>query len=733
MLSIPKETDPKIRAAQVTALFSGAPLFWGLGILAAGVFCYVSWDVIKHVPTIIWLSSLSLVYIVRLLFVLAFRRKDTAPSEARKWVALNIFLSFLTGAAWGSASLLLFDGSSVFRDALLGLLYASVIVGHIAGQHILLGSVIAFTTPITLLYTTRAFGIGGEYQVVLGLSLCIFWVLSLNAARFLYSARTSSLRLLERLKTEIGVRKKAEMNLRRAHDELEDRVQERTAALSQANKELCRLTNAIEQAAEAVLILSPAGNIQYTNPAAEKLIGSSGTELARTNLSLLIIGNDETTLSEVFAKTRGTHAPWNGEMRLVTQNEMADIEITVSPVLNVEDGGFEFIVIARDITQQKKLQNELLQTKRLSSLGALVAGIAHELNTPIATILGYSEELAGYETLPDEPRTFSRWIAQEAQRCADIVRSLLLFSRKQPSEKVVLELNKIIRPLVNMQRHAFAAKGLLLSTDFHDGRIMIVGDQSKLQQVFLNLITNAFYALTHPPVSDGELSITTRLVEGDAAVVEITNNGPAIPLDIIDRIFDPFFTTKPVDEGTGLGLSISYGIIQEHGGTIGVETRRPAGVCFRITLPLADQSFGRAAQAAMPPGAGARILLVKDDVHYLEWLKSVCRGAGLNTIEATNGAEAVAFLKDTDPALIISDTAMPEIDGCTLAQWISNEKPQLLDRLILLSEKGTGVDHDFCDQYYIELLPKSVTKTDLLKCIYEKILSNEHKNISCRG
>jgi signal transduction histidine kinase len=238
-------------------------------------------------------------------------------------------------------------------------------------------------------------------------------------------------------------------------------------------------------------------------------------------------------------------------------------------------------------------QEQLLQSAKLAAIGQLVSGVAHEMNNPLAGIIGYSELLLGRD-INEHNRSALKKIYGEAQRTARIVRNLLSFARAQKSEKKPVSINDLLISTLELRNYELKVNNITVHSDLDRRLPATVADPQQLQQVFLNLINNTEQALLSAGDS-GNLLVKTRADSGNIYII-FCNDGPNIPEEYVDKIFDPFFTTKEVGKGTGLGLSICYGIIQEHGGDISAHSPPegyPRGACFTVKLPISLGSTAR--------------------------------------------------------------------------------------------------------------------------------------------
>jgi two-component system, NtrC family, sensor kinase len=256
-----------------------------------------------------------------------------------------------------------------------------------------------------------------------------------------------------------------------------------------------------------------------------------------------------------------------------------DIEVVSLPT-NFE-GRLVFQTHVRDITDKKRLEEQLTRSEKLAAVGQLAAGVAHEINNPLGGILVYSYLML--EDLPaDHPeRPQVQKIIREATRCKEIIKGLLDFSRQLPSRLHPININALVTELLGLVENHLNFQNVGLQKDLAPDLPPVQGDKNKLEQVFLNLFMNAGQAMA----GHGSLSVTTSLNTNGAVEIRISDTGPGIHPDHLPRLFDPFFTTKEVGRGVGLGLSVSYGIIKQHRGRIYADTASPGGATFVIELP----------------------------------------------------------------------------------------------------------------------------------------------------
>jgi two-component system NtrC family sensor kinase len=247
-------------------------------------------------------------------------------------------------------------------------------------------------------------------------------------------------------------------------------------------------------------------------------------------------------------------------------------------------GKAEYLMVIKDISNIMNLQRRLIQAEKLSALGQMIAGVAHEMNNPLAGILGYSQLLLE-EDLPANVSSDIRVILKEGKRCQRIVKNLLTFARKHKSDREPIDVNELLNSILELSAYDFKVGTVRLTKKLLQNLPRVTGDFNQLQQVFLNLISNALFALQAVTKEHKELIVQSECTE-DRIRVKVTDNGPGMSPAVKARIFDPFYTTKEVGQGMGLGLSICFGIVQSHHGNLYVESELGQGATFIVELPL---------------------------------------------------------------------------------------------------------------------------------------------------
>jgi two-component system NtrC family sensor kinase len=410
------------------------------------------------------------------------------------------------------------------------------------------------------------------------------------------------------------------------------------------------------------------------------------------------VTSDSAFQGRIFSETR-----WQLQMPAAE----AEWECSSCPE-ETSDSHLHHVVVLREITESRRLQEQLLQSEKLAALGELVSGVAHELNNPLATVVGYSQLMEDDPSLPEHMRRQMRLVYQEAQRASGIVQNLLAFARGSAPEKMRLSVNEVLQSLVQLRAYQLQADNIRVTTDYAADLPLVWGDPLQLQQVFLNIINNAAQAM-HEWRGGGELRIITQRIEGAdeqapaGLVVSFTDNGPGIAPEHLRRVFDPFFTTKGVGRGTGLGMSISMGIISNHNGRISAESRVGHGARFCIELPAMEFSHDAANGTTDMPHEGIlpqrlvvnedfsllddarRILVIDDEEPVITLISEILSMDGHSVTPAFNGAEALALLQAQEFNLIISDVRMPAVGGPTFFEILQTTRPDLLPQVIFVT------------------------------------------------
>jgi two-component system NtrC family sensor kinase len=376
---------------------------------------------------------------------------------------------------------------------------------------------------------------------------------------------------------------------RRWTDELQKAVDRSTADLKRSEE---RYRSVVERSPDFIFLLDNQGLIMRANTAAARAFNTPAPALKGRSIKEFFAPEDAEALLDqahyVFTTSRNFES--KGEVRIRGRTYWLFNHLV--PLFG-EDGRTveRVLVFARDMTERQRMEDQMVRTEKLASIGTLAAGVAHEINNPVGIMLGFSEMLL--DRVPPDSKEFEmlKTIERQGLNCKRIVENLMTFARQPSKQDEFCDLNREVENVLKLVQNTLLTKKIDLDLRLAPGLPKVRGDAGELQQVFLNLITNAIAAMPE----GGKLTVATRVIP-DKQMVEamVADTGTGIPKEYVDRIFDPFFTTKKVGEGTGLGLSVSYAIVEKCGGRIRFETKTAketpgdTGTTFFVSLPLAD-------------------------------------------------------------------------------------------------------------------------------------------------
>jgi len=347
-----------------------------------------------------------------------------------------------------------------------------------------------------------------------------------------------------------------------------------------------------------ILVLDTAGLISYANRRCYEA-GYQEGELIGHRLVDWVEGSHREDFDAALETTANGHQVENLELRVRrSDGSMGHFSISLSPMRDEQNAVNSVVVVMTDITDAALLQAKLAHSEKMATIGRLVSGVAHEVNNPLAAILGFTDLLLENPEVPAAAREDLQIILQETQRTKDIVQDLLSFARQRPVQRELVHVNSVLRQTIKLRSYDFASHGVEVVEDFEETLAAALGDSQQLQQVFLNILNNAYDAVQDAG-QRGRIRIQTRR-QAEMIEVAISDNGTGIADP--QRIFDPFYTTKQVGKGTGLGLSICYGIVRAHGGEIQCWNNEAGpGSTFVVRIPVATEP-GLAAAASKEAG-----------------------------------------------------------------------------------------------------------------------------------
>ena len=441
-----------------------------------------------------------------------------------------------------------------------------------------------------------------------------------------------------------------------------------------------RYRNLVESASDAIVTLDANGRFTTVNHAAEIISGYRREELVGQWFAPML-SDDE--LPKALAHFQKALAGETGLFE--TQFYRKDGEgRTISVTYSTPQRDEEVLCLIRDVTDQKMLQEQLIQSEKMSAIGQLVSGVAHELNNPLAGISAFAQLLLAEKRFPPDQRTAAETIYSEARRASRIVQNLLTFARQHKAEKGPAAINQVLDDTLELRGYELRVRGIDVRREYDEALPDTMGDGHQLQQVFLNLITNAEQAMERAEGRHHRLTVRTRN-DGDIIRIEVEDTGGGIPPNLLERIFNPFFTTKPTGHGTGLGLSISLGIVREHEGRIWAENTPQGGARFIVELPvIAPRASGefQAVHPAHPVGDSLHILVVDDEASVRVALQRYLAARGHDVETTASGQDALGLLRGGQYDAVIVDMRMPDLSGEQLFEELRSADREHAERVI---------------------------------------------------
>ena len=463
-----------------------------------------------------------------------------------------------------------------------------------------------------------------------------------------------------------------------------DVTEERGARFALTQSE-ARYRNLFEAASDAIMTFDAFGRFTTVNGAAEQISGYTHEELiGRFFGPLLAVESLPRALIEFRRALSGAAGQFETTM-LHKSGERRHLTVNYA----CPQRSREVICMIRDATAEKQLQAQLIQAEKMAAIGQLVSGVAHELNNPLASISAFAQLLLADAALPDEHRHSAEIVRTEARRAARIVHNLLTFARQHKAEKVPADINQVVTDTLELRVYELNVRGIQLSQELEEATPPVtMVDVHQLQQVLLNLVTNAEQAMCDVPERRHLLTIRTR-TETDVVRLEVEDTGPGIPESAMHQLFIPFFTTKATGKGTGLGLSISLGIVSEHGGRIWAENVA-GGARFCVELPRvscdARPALSMVRSAPAPRRDSLRILVADDEEALRVALDRFLSAQGHAVVSVGSGSEAIWRAEGEEEFdAVLLDLRMPDVSGQQVFERWSQSSPRLSERVVFLT------------------------------------------------
>jgi PAS domain S-box-containing protein len=464
-----------------------------------------------------------------------------------------------------------------------------------------------------------------------------------------------------------------------------------------AEEQYLKLSRAVEQSPVAIVITDAEGRVQYVNPKYTEASGRTLEDILDGNTDVLRDGHPDDASYRTMLQTVLALREWRGE--LVTRRadgrqvwESVQVSSLRSPAGEVTN----LLCLREDITERKRLEQELRQAQKMESLGTLAGGIAHDFNNLLAIINGYAEFCLLHNSDAAQVRKSLQEIHRAAQRASGLVRQILTFSRKNEVRFAPFDLNQHVRDLVALLAETFP-RTVAFDVKLVDKLPLLLADQNQVQQILLNLCVNARDAMPQ----GGTLTVSTELRHGADmaaytdvdvrkryACLRVADTGTGMTPEVRARLFEPFFTTKPGTQGTGLGLAVVYGIVTSHKGFIHVESIQGVGSTFLAGLPLTEENvcfLPALAAGGEFPGGTETLLVVDDEISLRRLLEATFAAKGYKIVTAANGLEAIDYLSRAEQPIhaVLLDLNMPGANGIDVFKVIRMGRPDV--KVLILS------------------------------------------------
>ena len=455
-----------------------------------------------------------------------------------------------------------------------------------------------------------------------------------------------------------------------------------------------RFRTLFRAAPDAVLTVVENGRIREANDAVREVTGVEPQQAIGRLIGDLVVEADRAKLAAALDATfAGSPARAEVSFRNEGLGTSAQRVVAVAMRRLPEVDPPSVLLVGRDITNERDMRVRLMESDRLAAVGELVAGVAHEVNNPLSSISAFAQLLLRDGGLTPMQRESIEVIKAETLRASQVVKDLLAFARRSEALREPLDLNNVLSRTLRLRGYQLSSNHVELQSEFAPDLPAVVGDARQLQQVCLNLMTNAIQAMS--PLGGGKLHVSTRR-DGAWVVLEMRDTGPGIPDAARAHIFEPFFTTKDEGEGTGLGLSVSYGIVTAHGGTIGVVATSSAGTTFRVALPVAAEPAHDASPQDVggivrrSPLSGLRVLFIDDEPTLRAGVQAFGKMRGFHVLTASDGIEGIEMIRQTPVDAIICDLRMPGMDGPAFHERLRRERPGLAARTMFITGDVVG-------------------------------------------
>ncbi len=497
----------------------------------------------------------------------------------------------------------------------------------------------------------------------------------------------------------------------------------------QAEDERKRLALIVEQAAEMILMTDRDGIVQYVNNAFLQSSGKKRAEVIGTPVLDCASSGDEDFYEGLGARLR-KERKWNGRMTLKQPDgRFSELDVAVSPMRDASGALLNYVIVCRDVTTEAILGQQLRQVQKMEAVQTLAGGIAHDFNNLLAAIMG-NVELAMDDVAADSGvRHNLEQIFKASRRGKDLVKQILLFSRRDQRESVLIEAGPLVTETINLLRPSIPA-AIDIRCHVEPGRSTVLADAGRLQQILMNLVSNAVHAMRE---KGGVLDVVVKeyqltgdnpslphLLPGAYLMIGVGDSGHGMSQGVMERIFEPFFTTKRTGEGPGMGLAVVHGIVKALKGVVTVESELGKGSTFEVYFPIATSDTERTVkEESRPLPAGEeRILFVDDEKPIIEMNSALLERLGYRVTAVGSSAKALNLFTAAPDAfdLVITDQGMPDLTGIELVERIRSVRKHI--PIIMITGFSETIDAERAKKMGIQqFLMKPVIRRELAEAI----------------
>ena len=505
-----------------------------------------------------------------------------------------------------------------------------------------------------------------------------------------------------------------------------------TRPIPGSDPQIALLARALEHVADIVEISDRECCIQYVNRAFERLTGYGRDEVVGQSFSTLICNDahDDHFVEDVV-RTVLSGDVWTGRMVNRTKDQdRITLEVMISPIRDELGEVTGFVTVKRDMSERETLQKQLMESERLSTVGQLVAGIAHEINNPLALILADADFLREQvdklgasmaEAVRNDLRASITEIQQGVEHIRGVVRDLGAFARSDDEVAGPVDVREVLDSTLSLLGNEIRHRARLVR---RYGEVPPTwARRSRIGQVFLNLILNAVQAIPVGAAHNHQIRVVTRTTRAGQILVEVSDTGAGIPPEILPRLFDPFFTTRALGQDVGMRIAVSHGIVTSMGGDLAVHSILGHGTTFVVSLPISDHAESRP-ETEQPAtghnGQGRRILVIDDEPAVLRVIKRMLKDYDVTT--CLGGQDALEHLLQGEYDLVLCDLMMPEFTGMDLYERVAAERPGIIERFLFVTGGAfTKQTESFLRSVSREALGKPFTTAQLRDAVSKRL------------